>query len=170
MEDKLLNQNGELSQNIGKLLLEYNLRLAVAESCTGGLLSHIITQVPGASGYFMGAVIAYSNKIKTEMLGVKAYTLEKFGAVSAQVANQMAKGIINKFNADIACSVTGIAGPEGGSEHKPVGLVYIAVESNINAVCERFNFSGLRQDIKYQSAVQALNLLYNFINDNYKSR
>lgn len=167
MTDYKENQYDQISYTLGNMLGKFGLTLSIAESCSGGLISHRITQIPGSSNYFKGGVIAYSNEIKVKILGVHDTVIEKYGAVSAQVANQMAKGALEKFETDISCSVTGIAGPEGGTENKPVGLVYIAVESKSNAVCERFLFSGSRQEIKYQTSTEALNLIYKFVTDNY---
>ncbi|MCX5783557.1 MAG: CinA family protein [Elusimicrobia bacterium] len=140
-------------------LLKRGLTLAVAESCTGGLISHKITQKAGASAYFKGAVVAYSNEAKQKILGVKKQTLASHGAVSPECALEMARGAKKLFNTDCAIATTGIAGPGGGSAKKPVGLVYIAISANKNEICKKFNFKGTRAKIKSLSAHAALNLL-----------
>jgi len=129
------------------------LRLAVAESCTGGLLGERLTNIPGSSDVFLGGVIAYHNDLKKELLGVRAEDLERNGAVSEQVALQMASGIRERTGADVGVSVTGIAGPGGGTPEKPVGLVWIAVHSS-EAKARRFHVVGDRAEIR-QRAVQA---------------
>ena len=119
--------NDKLESIIVKKMVQKKLTIAVAESCTGGQLSNYITSVSGSSKIFLGGVIAYSNKLKVKFLGIDRYTLEKFGAVSQEIAIQMAQGIQAKTNAHIGIGITGISGPTGGSDEKPVGLVYVAV-------------------------------------------
>jgi PncC family amidohydrolase len=116
-----------IEYRIGKALSARGLTLATAESCTGGLIGHRITNVAGSSAYYLGGVIAYDNRIKAGLLGVSEADLASYGAVSEPVARQMAEGVRTRFGADYAVAVTGIAGPGGGSEDKPVGLVYVAV-------------------------------------------
>ena len=116
----------KLSRLIGGALLEKGLKLALAESCTGGLLSSVITGTPGSSEYFQGSVVAYANEVKVSELGVKAATLKKHGAVSKETAREMAQGVRKAFHAGISASITGIAGPGGATARKPVGLVFIA--------------------------------------------
>ncbi|MDR0559233.1 MAG: competence/damage-inducible protein A [Prevotellaceae bacterium] len=124
----------------GKLLLQKNATLATAESCTGGKTAHRITSVPGSSAYFRGGIVAYSNEIKTDLLGVRPEDIEKYGAVSETVAAQMAKCARKKLNADYAISITGIAGPDGGSAEKPVGLCWfgIATPCGVKTFSQRF--------------------------------
>ncbi|MFT3739016.1 MAG: competence/damage-inducible protein A [Breznakibacter sp.] len=130
---------------LGNRLLTLNQTIAVAESCTGGAVGSLITSVPGASAYFKGGVVAYSNQIKTNILGVSVSDLEQYGAVSQQVAEAMAKGALQLMDTDWAVATTGIAGPTGGSETKPVGTVWIAVAGrNGTMVAERFNFGQFR--------------------------
>ncbi|MBI4656434.1 MAG: CinA family protein [Elusimicrobia bacterium] len=136
-----------------------NATLATAESCTGGLLSHLITQVPGSSDYFKGGITAYSNGLKTGILGVRKKTLQKYGAVSKQCAIEMARGARKLFAADYSISVTGIAGPSGGTDKKPVGLVYFAVAGPDGAACFKKIFRGSRSTIKRLSADFALDML-----------
>lgn len=133
--------------------------LSVAESCTGGLLSHRLTEVPGCSRYFAGTVVAYSNKVKMKLLGVKPKTLARHGAVSAQCALEMARGARKLFGTDCAVAVTGIAGPSGGSRQKPVGLVFAAVSMPGKDFRARKVFGGTRSRIKGKAAAFALRLL-----------
>jgi len=143
-------------EKIGETLRKRGLKLAVAESCTGGLVGSKITDVPGASSYFLGGVIAYSNDIKMNILGVKRETLENFGAVSKECAKEMAIGVSDLFKADVAIATTGIAGPTGGSKDKPVGLVYIAIKSGNEINVQKYVFDGDRKDIKEKIANKAL--------------
>jgi len=144
----------------GQMLRDRGLSLSVAESCTGGLLSKLITDAPGSSDYFQGGVISYSNEVKIRLLGVSPETLKKFGAVSSNTAREMADGVRKALSTDIALAVTGIAGPGGGTPHKPVGLVFIAL-SRAGADCKarEFHFKGPRQEIRRQAAQEALALL-----------
>jgi len=144
---------------IGEYLKGRGLTLALAESCTGGLLSSAVTDVPGSSGYFLGSVVAYSNEVKESALGVKAATIRKHGAVSRETAVEMARGVRKALGADISAAITGIAGPGGGSPEKPVGLVYIAVSKGRSSEARRFVFKGGRKSIKKQSARAALSFL-----------
>ena len=123
-----------LEEAVGHLLAEKGLTVAVAESCTGGLIAHRLTNVPGSSAYFLGGVVAYANEVKERVLGVRPETLRRYGAVSREVALEMARGVRRLLGADIALSATGIAGPAGGTPEKPVGLVYVAL---VAADCER---------------------------------
>lgn len=144
---------------IGETLREKGLKLALAESCTGGLLSSIVTDIAGSSDYFIGSVVAYANSVKEAELGVKAGTLRRYGAVSAATAREMALGVKKKLNADISAAITGIAGPGGGTPEKPAGLVFIAVSKGRTTIVERFVFRGPRKSIKKQSAEAALMML-----------
>ncbi len=139
--------------------LAAGLRVATAESCTGGLLAHLLTEVPGASGYFRGGVVAYANEAKVALCGVDPALIEAHGAVSAQVARAMAAGVRDRFGADLACAVTGIAGPEGGTAAKPVGLTYVAVADAAETTVRRVVWSGDRHANKRASAELALELL-----------
>ncbi len=142
---------------IGTLLIRKSLTIAVAESCTGGLIGHMITSIPGSSAYFMGGIISYSNQAKCDLLGVSPHTLQQFGAVSGETAREMAKGVKERFITDMGLSVTGIAGPDGGSKEKPVGTVYMgfAFERN-EPVSIRYLFKGDRLQIKQQTAETAI--------------
>ncbi len=148
-------------------LISKGLTLATAESCTGGLISHRLTNVSGSSSVFVGGIVAYSNEVKKSLLGVSEVLLEEYGAVSNPVALEMAKGVCKRLNSDIGVGVTGIAGPTGGTTEKPVGLVYISVvclSCNIYIVHE-CRFHGNRSEIKQQTSETALNLLLETIKE-----
>jgi competence/damage-inducible protein CinA C-terminal domain len=130
---------------IGNLLKEKHLILATAESCTGGNIAHMLTTVAGSSSYFKGGVVAYCNTVKEKMLGVSHDILEKVGAVSQEVVEQMAKGVLNSLETDIAVAVSGVAGPDGGTEEKPVGTVWICVCTKNDVLSRRFQFGALRK-------------------------
>ncbi len=147
-----------LSAALGALLVERKLRIATAESFTGGGLGGAITQTPGASRYYLGGIVAYSNRAKEEALGVKASTLERHGAVSAEVAEEMASGARERFDSDLALSSTGIAGPDGGSAEKPVGLVYLALAFRQGARSVRIVSTGTREEIIARSIASAMDL------------
>jgi PncC family amidohydrolase len=148
-----------LEQLVRERLLELNLTLAVAESCTGGLLSHLITNVPGSSAYFLGGAITYANQIKMNILGVKQTTLDKFGAVSRETVLEMAQGVKMLMQADIGLSTSGIAGPGGGTPEKPVGLTWIGISGHDTNLAHRFLWKGDRLAVKEQTAHQALQIL-----------
>jgi len=143
---------------VGRLLRERGLTMAVAESCTGGLIGDRLTDVPGSSQYFTGGAIVYSNAAKAAVLGVKKQTLEKWGAVSEQAVREMAAGVCRRFGTQVGVAVSGIAGPDGGSKAKPVGLVYICVMAGKRVMVERHLFRGGRRAVKEQSAGAALQL------------
>ncbi len=151
--------NDRLAEVVGHLLAERRLSLALAESCTGGLLGQLITSIPGSSEYFLGGVVAYSNESKMKLLGVRDQVLASYGAVSRQTAIAMASGVRNLFDASVAVSVTGLAGPGGGTATKPVGLVFIAVICNSLVAVGKFLFNGDRDQVRHRTAVAALNLL-----------
>lgn len=146
-----------LAAELGQALKAKGWMLALAESCTGGLVSATITEIPGSSGWFDRGFVTYSNIAKTEMLGVLPETLEKFGAVSEETAREMALGALKNSQAQIACSITGIAGPDGGTPQKPVGTVCFAwVVNNQPAQTATLHLSGNRHSIRQQSAHAAL--------------
>jgi PncC family amidohydrolase len=138
--------------------------LALGESCTGGLVAHLITEVPGSSEYFLGGVVAYSNPIKEHLLQVSTETLDRLGAVSEQTAREMARGARQAVSADVGLSVTGIAGPGGGTEAKPTGLTFVAVSTPAWEGAERHVWSSDRHDNKQASAEAALMLLLRALN------
>jgi PncC family amidohydrolase len=148
---------------LGAILRQRGLHLAVAESCTGGLIGHRLTNVPGSSDYFLGGVIAYANEAKMRLLGVTPQTLEQFGAVSKETVLEMAEGVRRLLAADIGLSVSGIAGPGGGMPTKPVGLVWIGLSTAESNLAWSDLWSGDRLQVKQQSAEQALCLLVDFL-------
>lgn len=147
------------ARELGELLRKGRLTVAVAESCTGGLLGSLITDQPGSSAYFAGGVIAYSDQVKRDQLGVPPALLKRVGAVSAEVGEAMAAGARARFGADLAAGVTGIAGPESDGTDKPVGLTYIAIASARGASSHEFRFQGDRSSNRRQAAIEALRLL-----------
>lgn len=148
-----------LARRVQAACLARGLHLAAAESCTGGLVGHAVTDVPGSSAYFLGSLVAYADAVKRELLGVPAEHLAAHGAVSAQVARAMAAGARERFGADVAVAVTGIAGPDGGSDAKPVGLTYVAVADAAGAEVRRYVWPGDRAANKLASAHAALGLV-----------
>jgi nicotinamide-nucleotide amidase len=148
-----------LEQAVGHLLRKRGEQLAIAESCTGGLIADQITNIPGSSDYFKEGVVAYSNESKIKRLRVSSQTLQKFGAVSEPTAGEMAKGILKTSGADWGIAVTGIAGPGGGTKEKPAGLVCFAIASPKNVQSWTRRFFGSRTEIKQKSALMALDLL-----------
>ncbi|MBQ8721991.1 MAG: competence/damage-inducible protein A [Paludibacteraceae bacterium] len=152
-----------ISMAIGKLLKQQGAMVATAESCSGGLVARRITEAAGASDYFKGGVVAYSNEIKMKALGVNPDTLERYGAVSEQTAKEMALGCLNMMDADYAIATTGIAGPTGATETKPLGLVYIAIASHNEVVCNRYVFTTTREQHQERTANQALFDLYKLV-------
>jgi nicotinamide-nucleotide amidase len=153
-----------LEEAVGRLLRAQGWTLAVAESCTGGLLAHTLTNVPGSSEYFDRCFVVYSNQAKTDLLGVPEELLQHAGAVSADVARAMAEGARLQAGTAVALASTGIAGPNGGTPEKPVGLVYVALaHAGGETLCEKHHFSGDRADIKEQTCWAALDLLRRFL-------
>jgi nicotinamide-nucleotide amidase len=148
-----------LEEVVGKLLNDNNLTISTAESCTGGKIASLITSVPGSSGWFRGSVVAYDNSIKTGVLGVSNETLRLYGAVSAETAGEMARGVRRLMGTDYAIAVTGIAGPTGGTADKPVGTVWIAVDSERGLLTEKQIFADNRLINISRSSYGALNLL-----------
>lgn len=149
----------KMEEIVGRLLKEKGQTLATAESCTGGRISHLVTSVPGSSEYFMGGVVSYSYQSKEDMLGVKKTTLETYGAVSEETVLEMAQGAKERFNTDYAISASGIAGPTGGMDDKPVGTVWIAVASPQGVKAKKFTFGDNRERNIVRSSLAALNML-----------
>jgi nicotinamide-nucleotide amidase len=147
-----------LSERIGKILLERRWTVCAAESCTGGLLLSSLTDISGSSAYILGGVVTYSNEAKMKFVGVQESTLAAHGAVSEETAREMALGVQKAFGANLAFSVTGIAGPGGGSAEKPVGLVYVGVAVNNELTVQRYLWQGNRVENKAQSVEAALSL------------
>ena len=148
-----------LEEIIGEILISKNKTLSTAESCTGGNIAKLITSVSGCSAYFEGSVVAYSNRIKAEILQVDTNNLEKYGAVSRQVVEEMAKGVLNLIQTDFSIATSGIAGPLGGSPEKPVGTVWIAVASKDKVISKKFNFGKIRTITVRRTSSVALNML-----------
>jgi nicotinamide-nucleotide amidase len=149
-----------LEEVVGSLLKHNNMTLATAESCTGGLLSHRITNVPGSSSYFLEGVVSYSNEAKSRTLGVPMELIESHGAVSALVVEKMAKGVRQLADSDIGIGISGIAGPAGGTPEKPVGTVYIGLDSEtIGTLSRKFHFHGTREEIKLVTVLKALDMI-----------
>ncbi|MEP7379475.1 MAG: CinA family protein [Chloroflexota bacterium] len=149
----------DLAQSAGAALKDAGLTMATAESCTGGLIGHVLTEVSGSSDYYLGGLVSYSDALKRNELGVSVEMLEKHGAVSAQTAVAMAEGARKRYATDVAIAVTGIAGPSGGSAAKPVGLTYVAVADKVGHEVRRHQWSGDRHANKVASAGAALTLL-----------
>jgi PncC family amidohydrolase len=154
-----------LEFRLGELLKQRGWRLAVAESCTGGLVGHRITNIPGSSDYYLGGVIAYANQVKVDVLGVRWETLEQYGAVSAETALEMAQGVRRVLEADIGASITGIAGPGGGSQEKPVGLTWIGLSTGGFIKAWRYVWAGDRLAVKEQSANEVLRVVVAYLAD-----
>ena len=154
-DDELL----DLAARVGAACLAAGLTIATAESCTGGLVAHLLTEIPGSSAYLRGGIVAYANEVKRDALGVPDALLAAHGAVSAQVALAMADGARQRLGVDIAVSVTGVAGPDGGSDEKPVGLTYIAVADEAGSDVRRDHWMDDRSGNKRASAAAALALV-----------
>ena len=138
-----------------KALLDSGKVIATAESCTGGLMGELITAGSGASKVYLGGVVVYDNKAKVKLLGVKNTTLERYGAVSKNTATEMSKGILKKLGSDLSVSITGIAGPTGGTKEKPVGTVYISVSTKDKTTVKKNIFKGSRSEVKKQAVKTA---------------
>lgn len=153
----------KLSELVGDLLLKYNYTLSTAESCTGGYIAHKITSIPGSSSYYTGSVVSYSNEVKEKILGVKKETLIQFGAVSKEVVEQMAFGVLDKLASNYAISTSGIAGPSGGTKEKPVGTVWIAVASQNKVISEQFYMGDNRERTIQKTGIKAFSMLRKLI-------
>ena len=160
MDASVNREEALLEEQIVALMREKRLTLAAAESCTGGMLSSRIIDVAGVSDVYKAGFVTYANEAKQKLIGVKEETLMKYGAVSEQTAREMVAGALRATEADMAVAITGIAGPDGGTKEKPVGLVYIACGSVEDIVVERCLFNGTRSEIRQASAEHALEMLY----------
>lgn len=159
-----MSENVEYVKKIVETLKARGEVFCTAESCTGGQISKTVTDLAGVSAVFFGGVVSYANEIKEKLLGVRHKTLEKYGAVSEQTAAEMATGAVRALGADFSVAVTGIAGPDGGSEEKPVGLVYIAcADKNGNVKVTKNLFSGDRKAVRDQTTKTALQMLADFV-------
>jgi len=152
-----------LEQEVGNLLRQKGLTLGTVESATGGLISHLITNVPGSSDYYKGSVTAYSNELKTKVVGVKEATINNYGAVSQQVAEEMAHGGRKVLAVDICLADTGIAGPTGATLEKPLGLFYIGLSHQAGTYSRKHNFQGNREQNKVSAAEVALGWLKEYL-------
>ncbi len=152
-----------LEEQVGKLLLEKGLTLGTAESCTGGMIASRLTDIPGSSDYFKGGIVSYTNEAKNKVLGVSQEILNTFGAVSRETAEAMAMGAREKINADLGLSVTGVAGPGGGTAEKPRGLVYIALAAADKTICREHHFAGSRAAVRQGTVNSSLNLLRQYL-------
>ena len=150
---------------VGELLRQNKATLATAESCTGGMIGHLLTNISGSSDYYLGGVIAYANQVKRERLGVRAETLEQVGAVSQETALQMARGVRRTLGTDYGLAVTGIAGPTGGTPDKPVGLTFIALAGPQIERCERHVWTHDRLGNKQATARRALQMLIELLEE-----
>jgi nicotinamide-nucleotide amidase len=149
-------EDNSLEQEVAKLLLSLRITIAVAESCTGGLICHRLTNIPGSSDYLERGVVAYSNLSKTELLGVSGQIISKFGAVSEECVRAMATGVKRLARTELGLSISGIAGPTGGTQEKPVGTVYMALAWNEETQCWKYFFEGSRGEIKQKASEEAL--------------
>ncbi len=160
-------EDKSLSQVLGELLKERELTVSSAESCTGGNIAHKIVQVPGSSAYFLGSVVSYSNDVKADVLKVSRSDLDRYGAVSKEVVEQMAEGVARLMRTDCAIATSGIAGPEGGTRYKPVGTVWIAARIGDRTVSECVRFSGNRDDVIESATNHGMVMLINLLRNSY---
>ncbi len=155
-----------MEEVVGHLLLEKNLSISVAESCTGGLIGHRLTSVPGSSSYFHGGVVVYSNQSKADLLRVDPRTLETHGAVSERTVEEMARGVKDRIKTDLGLAVTGIAGPGGGTRQKPVGTVHVGLAARGKTFSREYRFWGNRGQVKLNSSMMALDWVRRYLNGN----
>ncbi len=155
-----------MEEVVGHLLLEKNLSISVAESCTGGLIGHRLTSVPGSSSYFHGGVVVYSNQSKVDLLRVDPRTLETHGAVSEKTVEEMARGVKDRIKTDLGLAVTGIAGPDGGTRQKPVGTVHVGLAAREKTFSREYRFWGNRTQVKLNSSMMALDWVRRYLNGN----
>ncbi|MFZ0448920.1 MAG: CinA family nicotinamide mononucleotide deamidase-related protein [Desulfatiglandaceae bacterium] len=156
--------NGSMAEAVGQVLKRRKWTLSVAESCTGGLVGHLLTAVPGSSSYFLGGIISYSNQAKIDVLRVSPGTLQSAGAVSDETVREMAEGVRQKLKTDLGIAISGIAGPEGGSQEKPVGTVHLGMATVEETFTRKYCFMGSRRQIKRVSAMMALDWLRRYCN------
>ena len=166
--DFIIEGNSDLIEATASLLKEKDLTVSVAESCTGGGLGKAFTDLPGSSNYFEGGVISYSNNAKVKLLDVNKHTLDKYGAVSEQTAKEMAVNCRELFNTDYSISITGIAGPGGGSEEKPVGTIYVCIYNGKNAEVKNLNLSSTNRDSNREKTIEhSISMLYRILKNKY---
>ncbi len=159
----VVDQDTPMPQLVGNLLIQRGKTIATAESCTGGFIAHQLTSNAGSSAYFIGSIISYHNNVKMQQLGVLQHVLETAGAVSQETVEQMVRGVMQQLGTDYAVATSGIAGPDGGTNDKPVGTVWIAAGNTKRVVAEKFQFHGTRQAIIERSAIMALNMVRKLI-------
>ena len=159
----MIDEDLSLQQAVAKLLKERKQTVGTAESCTGGYIAHLLSRDAGASSNYKGSIISYDNKVKEDVLGVKKETLGKAGAVSRETVMQMAEGGLRQLKSDYIIVTSGIMGPDGGSEHKPIGMVWIAVGSKEKIIANEYHFRFDRSRNIEQTAITALNMLRKFI-------
>jgi PncC family amidohydrolase len=155
----------KLLDDIGILLRGQGWTISTAESCTGGLISSLFTSIPGSSDYFLGGIIAYSNEIKRSLLSVSPQTLERFGAVSSETVKEMAAGVKKLFKSDVGISISGIAGPGGGTSEKPVGTVAMGVDIPRKIITNIEHLKGERNEIREQAGIEVLKKLRNLLEE-----
>jgi nicotinamide-nucleotide amidase len=156
--------NHGMEDVVGHMLTAKNLTISVAESCTGGMIGHRLTNVPGSSLYFQGGVVVYSDQSKTKLLSVRKETLEKYGAVSDKTVREMACGVRKYIKTDLGLAVTGIAGPDGGTKEKPVGSVHIGLATKDDTYSEKYRFWGNREQVKSNTSMMALDWIRRWLN------
>jgi nicotinamide-nucleotide amidase len=160
---KMKSADEQILQSVSSMLTENKLTIATAESCTGGLIAHSLTNISGSSDFFERGIVSYSNQAKIDLLSVSEEMLNKYGAVSEPIAKAMAEDVRKKSNVDIGISITGIAGPTGGTPEKPVGLVFIGLSTKTKTVVKKFQFKGSRLKNKHSTCNAALNMLYDYL-------
>lgn len=168
-QEVVTTEDKTLSQVLGELLKERELTVASAESCTGGNIAHRIVQVPGSSAYFLGSVVSYSNDVKAEVLKVSRTNIDRYGAVSKEVVEQMASGVSALMHTDCAIATSGIAGPDGGSKFKPVGTVWIAAKLGERIVSECLHFNGNRDEVIDSATNHGMVMLINLLRNSYSA-
>lgn len=166
-EETFSNEDKTLAEVLGSLLLERELAVSSAESCTGGNIAHRIVQVPGSSDYFLGSVVSYSNDVKANVLGVSRSDIDNYGAVSKQVVEEMVRGVAQLMRTECAIATSGIAGPDGGTPYKPVGTVWIAAKCNDRVVSELIHFEGSRDEVIEQATNHGMFMLIQLLRNNY---
>lgn len=166
-EEVVTTEDESMSEVLGKLLKDRELTVSCAESCTGGNIAHKITEIPGSSAYFLGSVVSYSNDVKANALNVNRNNLNRFGAVSQQVAEDMVRGVSKLMRSDCAMATTGIAGPEGGTKFKPVGTVWMAVKYNDRVVSELIQFKGDRNEVIESATNHVMFMLIKMLRNSY---
>ncbi len=169
-EEVIAMEDKSIAEVLGELLTERELTVSCAESCTGGNLAHKIVQVPGSSNYFLGSVVSYSNDVKADVLKVRRSNISNYGAVSRQVAEEMAEGVAKLMRSDCSIATTGIAGPDGGTKSKPVGTVWISVKYGDTNVCEVQQFKGDRNTVIESATNHGMVMLIKLLRNNYEAQ